>query len=146
MWRVSWTQVENWTNSDKWSSGLPTLLTRPHSSRPRLKLNITAVNVVTTFYTIHHSDQQTEGPFAHRREKKTNFMFVIYVTIAFSALTLLVGRQEGLPACKKTVCVCVCVCYIVKFQMFLLWQRFYWPTVLSVEPMLQYVVCPSVRL
>jgi len=25
-----------------------------------------------------------------------------YVTYAFSALTLLVGRQEGHPACKKT--------------------------------------------
>jgi len=24
-----------------------------------------------------------------------------YITIAFSALTLLVGRQEGHPACKK---------------------------------------------
>ena len=27
---------------------------------------------------------------------------VLYVCIAFSALTLLVGRQEGHPACKKT--------------------------------------------
>jgi len=25
----------------------------------------------------------------------------LYVTLAFSALTLLVGRQEGHPACKK---------------------------------------------
>jgi len=29
--------------------------------------------------------------------------FIVYVHIfAFSALTLLVGRQEGHPACKKT--------------------------------------------
>jgi len=27
---------------------------------------------------------------------------LIYYTVAFSALTLLVGRQEGHPACKKT--------------------------------------------
>ena len=33
---------------------------------------------------------------------------VLSSTYAFSALTLLVGRQEGHPACKKTgVCVCV---------------------------------------
>ena len=30
------------------------------------------------------------------------FLFLVIVTqIAFSALTLLVGRQEGHPACKK---------------------------------------------
>ena len=50
---------------------------------------------------------------------------LIFADIAFSALTLLVGRQEGHPACKtlsggahpgspgqravKRVCVCVCV-------------------------------------
>ena len=28
------------------------------------------------------------------------------VLVAFSALTLLVGRQEGHPACKKRVVVC----------------------------------------
>ena len=27
---------------------------------------------------------------------------LLYMTFAFSALTLLVGRQEGHPACKKT--------------------------------------------
>ena len=31
----------------------------------------------------------------------TVFWFVISVCCAFSALTLLVGRQEGHPACKK---------------------------------------------
>jgi len=30
-----------------------------------------------------------------------NPLFVYCVAIAFSALTLLVGRQEGHPACKK---------------------------------------------
>jgi len=30
-----------------------------------------------------------------------NHLSVICVTCAFSALTLLVGRQEGHPACKK---------------------------------------------
>jgi len=40
---------------------------------------------------------------------------VCMYVIAFSALTLLVGRQEGHPACKKlsSVCVCVCVCMYV---------------------------------
>jgi len=32
------------------------------------------------------------------------FYFIFYFTIPFSALTLLVGRQEGHPACKKTGC------------------------------------------
>ena len=31
----------------------------------------------------------------------THYIYVIYIN-AFSALTLLVGRQEGHPACKKT--------------------------------------------
>jgi len=30
----------------------------------------------------------------------------VYMHISFSALTLLVGRQEGHPACKKTVVGC----------------------------------------
>ena len=39
----------------------------------------------------------------------------MFVCSAFSALTLLVGRQEGHPACKKLVCVCVCgVCFAVQ--------------------------------
>ena len=29
------------------------------------------------------------------------FLLIVYTTLAFSALTLLVGRQEGHPACKK---------------------------------------------
>ena len=31
-----------------------------------------------------------------------NFNYIVSGKIAFSALTLLVGRQEGHPACKKT--------------------------------------------
>jgi len=30
-----------------------------------------------------------------------NFVNIAYLSFAFSALTLLVGRQEGHPACKK---------------------------------------------
>ena len=30
------------------------------------------------------------------------FIISLYFVVAFSALTLLVGRQEGHPACKKT--------------------------------------------
>jgi len=30
-------------------------------------------------------------------------MYVVCVLIAFSALTLLVGQQEGHPACKKLI-------------------------------------------
>jgi len=30
-----------------------------------------------------------------------NFIFFVFSAFAFSALTLLVGRQEGRPACKK---------------------------------------------
>jgi len=34
-----------------------------------------------------------------------NFCFIYYfLRVAFSALTLLVGWQEGHPACKKTEC------------------------------------------
>jgi len=32
---------------------------------------------------------------------KNNFLTVLGMVSAFSALTLLVGRQEGHPACKK---------------------------------------------
>ena len=31
------------------------------------------------------------------------YLFIYYATDAFSALTLLVGRQEGHPACKNRV-------------------------------------------
>ena len=30
------------------------------------------------------------------------FVYLIFILLAFSALTLLVGQQEGHPACKKT--------------------------------------------
>ena len=40
-------------------------------------------------------------------------LLVAHCVCAFSALTLLVGRQEGHPACKKTVwwgaCVVICL-------------------------------------
>jgi len=36
------------------------------------------------------------------REKKKQVSGVTVAVFAFSALTLLVGRQEGHPACKKT--------------------------------------------
>ena len=34
----------------------------------------------------------------------TVFFVILSLTFPFSALTLLVGRQEGHPACKKTGC------------------------------------------
>jgi len=37
----------------------------------------------------------------HEAEKRTNFLLCVCFLIAFGALTLLVGRQEGHPACKK---------------------------------------------
>jgi len=33
---------------------------------------------------------------------ETEFQFTDFSAFAFSAMTLLVGRQEGHPACKKT--------------------------------------------
>ena len=36
--------------------------------------------------------------------KETLIFVVCFCCIAFSALTLLVGRQEGHPACKKLSC------------------------------------------
>jgi len=42
-----------------------------------------------------------EGIF-HIRHFGVCFMFYAFSAFAFSALTLLVGRQEGHPACKKT--------------------------------------------
>ena len=35
-------------------------------------------------------------------ERTVNLGYLYVLSIAFSALTLLVGRQEGHPACKKT--------------------------------------------
>jgi len=40
------------------------------------------------------------GP-VHRPPTKPFIFYFLLVTDAFSALTLLVGRQEGHPACKK---------------------------------------------
>ena len=38
-----------------------------------------------------------------RRSAANTGTFIVYIVFnAFSALTLLVGRQEGHPACKKT--------------------------------------------
>jgi len=38
-----------------------------------------------------------------KRENKDNFIqYLKSIDLAFRALTLLVGRQEGHPACKKT--------------------------------------------
>jgi len=47
--------------------------------------------------------QNTEGNDAvyQRRENKTDCFLVAKPDFAFSALTLLVGRQEGHPACKR---------------------------------------------
>ena len=36
-----------------------------------------------------------------KRPLKCIFVFLMFFNVAFSALTLLVGRQEGHPACKK---------------------------------------------
>jgi len=36
-----------------------------------------------------------------RRRQGDNLFSVVLFSFAFSALTLLVGRQEGHPACKK---------------------------------------------
>jgi len=37
----------------------------------------------------------------HKRKLVLFFCFTVYILVAFSALTLLVGRQEERPACKK---------------------------------------------
>ena len=37
-----------------------------------------------------------------KKDSKSFFAYVRGRSVAFSALTLLVGRQEGHPACKKT--------------------------------------------
>jgi len=39
--------------------------------------------------------------YAHIYEQFLNLRLVIGLDLAFSALMLLVGRQEGHPACKK---------------------------------------------
>ena len=41
-------------------------------------------------------------PCTRNRKKQTNLLLGLGLYCAFSALTLLVGRQEGHPACKKT--------------------------------------------
>jgi len=35
------------------------------------------------------------------QQEQTRYRPTVLMTLAFSALTLLVGRQEGHPACKK---------------------------------------------
>jgi len=46
---------------------------------------------MSTYGTVHAGKQECS--------ERVNTM--VMITIAFSALTLLVGRQEGHPACKK---------------------------------------------
>jgi len=69
------------------------------------------------FCTYTHARTHTfNGPFSgttqvSRYQKgKTNLDFTEARDSAFSALTLLVGRQEGHPVCKKTVVGCWCGC------------------------------------
>ena len=54
----------------------------------------------------------TPNPAAHDASSSPGFYTSAVTTIAFSALTLLVGRQEGHPACKKRVVGCWhgCLC------------------------------------
>jgi len=40
-------------------------------------------------------------PNQHRQSTEGNININININIAFSALTMLVGQQEGHPACKK---------------------------------------------
>ena len=53
-----------------------------------------------------HSKSWAMPPFdrAHTTSYSTLIETMCLSFIAFSALTLLVGRQEGHPACKKTEC------------------------------------------
>jgi len=47
---------------------------------------------------------QVEPKFSHRNVLLVSLgtLLLVSLMIAFGALTLLVGRQEGHPACKKT--------------------------------------------
>jgi len=47
------------------------------------------------------SQQCSQKEFSEKKQKQW-FMVSLLLNCAFSALTLLVGRQEGHPACKKT--------------------------------------------
>jgi len=47
--------------------------------------------------------------------------YILYMDIAFSALTLLVGRQEGHPACKKTTLDCGQYFVLILFKLHEIW-------------------------
>jgi len=54
--------------------------------------------------TLRYVREQQVQTLQHTRKYKQHtqrFMVIIQVNLPFSALTLLVGRQEGHPACKK---------------------------------------------
>ena len=54
--------------------------------------------MVSFFYIDKRVIKQCGGMFCHERVLMSSKLRVLY---AFSALTLLVGQQEGHPACKK---------------------------------------------
>jgi len=59
-------------------------------------INVTAQLVV---HVLHYESLQSGLNLTHTQDR--NFIQVICVILAFSALMLLFGRQEGHPACKK---------------------------------------------
>ena len=56
-----------------------------------------------SLFTLEQNDLLllTTAIYLYCGSKCTWYIIVIRITLAFSALTLLVGRQEGHPACKK---------------------------------------------
>ena len=50
---------------------------------------------------VQYLQSYTHTPATKHKSSLTQIVFVTVTDTAFSALTLLVGRQEGHPACKK---------------------------------------------
>ena len=60
------------------------------------------INFIVTFHMVF-SFTHWRFVFSKTRCLDKPFAFELYFHVAVSALTLLVGRQEGHPACKKTL-------------------------------------------
>jgi len=69
---------------------------RQVSSRSGVATLRTAVHLLLTYLlTYLHTDGQ------HRHHAVIDYNLILYLALAFGALTLLVGRQEGHLACRK---------------------------------------------
>ena len=64
--------------------------------------NIATVSVLVELWNVRRVNANLSSLAANLSVGLIDILIVVHHSVAFSALTLLVGWQEGHPACKKT--------------------------------------------